>query len=188
MAPIAILSPEPPGIASPALAASAASAKDVAKGPARSPGGLPWPPSLRALDAAPRRAGAALLDAAGAGREDRVLCIGEAGAETLCDALHRGCRGAAAFRQPPAHPDPVEVVVAPAIRSEEAGRAVADCARRALPSGGRLALRLIGDGTAALARSVAARLRAYGFERVRLRGEGEGGLMLYRLASARKGA
>ncbi|MCR0981514.1 hypothetical protein [Roseomonas populi] len=179
MAHLAILMPEPAGIALPLPAAKA-----TAKGPTR--GAPPWPPSLRALDAAPRRAGAELLDAAGAGREDRVLCLGEAGAETLCDVLNRGCRGGSAFRQPPAHPDPVEVVVAPAIRSEEAGRAVADCARRALPSGGRLALRLIGGGTAAIARSVAARLRAYGFERVRLCGQAEGVLLVYRLSAAGK--
>ncbi|MBP0492077.1 hypothetical protein [Roseomonas indoligenes] len=180
MAYLAISPLELPGIPAPSQAAKAR-----AKGPIRS--GLPWPPSLRALGATPHRAGAELLEAAGAGQEDRVLCLGESGAETLCDALHRGCRGASAFREPPAHPDPVEIVVAPAIRSEEAGRAVADCARRALPSGGRLALRLIGEGTAALGRSIASRLRAYGFERVRLRGQAEGALMVYRLASARKG-
>ena len=158
---------------------------DASQPPPAARTGHPWPPSLRSQGVARSDAGD-LLGAVAAGSGDRVLFIGEAGGELLCEALHRGCRGGAAFRAAPAHPDPVEVVVAPAIRTEEAGRAVADCARRALPAGGRLALRLIGAGAAGLARSIAARLRAYGFERVRRRGQAEGGLLVYRLPAARR--
>ncbi|TPG41863.1 hypothetical protein EAH89_28625 [Roseomonas nepalensis] len=112
-----------------------------------------------------------------------MLVIGEAAADTLCDAMRRGCRGGSAFRAAPAHPDPVEVVVAPIIRTEEAGEAVAICARRALPAGGRLVLRAVGQGEAELARGLADRLRTYGFERVRLHGQAEGALVLCRLSS-----
>ncbi|WP_458095914.1 hypothetical protein [Roseomonas sp. WA12] len=153
--------------------------------PAAGRAAQPWPPSLRSQGVAAPDA-EDLLAAVAAGSGDRVLFIGEAGGELLCDALHRGCRGGAAFRAAPAHPDPVEIVVAPAIRTEEAGRAVADCARRALPAGGRLALRLIGDGAASLARSIAARLRVYGFERVGRRGQEDAGLLVYRLPAARR--
>ena len=124
-----------------------------------------------------------LLNAASAGPNDRVLVIGEAAADTLCDAMRRGCRGGSAFRAAPSHPDPVEVVVAPTIRTEDAGEAVAACARRALPAGGRLVLRAVGHGAAELARSIADRLRIYGFERVRLRAQADGALILCVLSS-----
>ncbi|MFH5926303.1 hypothetical protein [Roseomonas xinghualingensis] len=145
---------------------------------------LTWPPSLRSHDVRPGRDD--LLGAVSAGRDDRVLVIGESAADTLCDAMRRGCRGGSAFRTAPAHPDPVEVVIAPAIRTEEAGQAIAACARRALPAGGRLALRAIGQGALDVARKVAARLRTYGFERVRLRGQAEGALVLCRLSGGSK--
>lgn len=125
-----------------------------------------------------------LLEAVGAGPADRVLVLGHPGAVTLSDVMRRGCRGVALFAAPPDRPEPAEVVVAPSIRSEEAGRAVAECARQALPVNGRLALRLIGDGTAALARVLVARLRAYGFDRVRLRGQAESALLVCRLPTA----
>jgi hypothetical protein len=68
-------------------------------------------------------------------------------------------------------------VLAPAVRSEAAGLAIASCARSALGTGGRLALRLVG-AAAASAGSLADRLREYGFERVRLRARAEGDLLL----------
>lgn len=145
---------------------------------------LVWPRSLRSHDARPVQDD--LLEAVSAGRDDRVLVIGEAAADTLCDAMRRGCRGGSAFRTAPAHPEPVEVVIAPAIRTEEAGQAVAACARRALPAGGRLGLRAIGQGAVDVARKIAERLRTYGFERVRLRGQAEGALILCRLSAGSK--
>jgi hypothetical protein len=140
-----------------------------------------WPPSLRSHDIPPA-GNDDLLGAVSVGSNDRVLVIGDAAADTLCDAMRRGCRSGSAFRTAPAHPEPVEVVIAPAIRTEEVGQAVAACARRALPAGGRLALRAIGQGAVEVARKVAERLRAYGFERVRLRGRAEGALVLCRLS------
>ncbi|WP_043839363.1 hypothetical protein [Muricoccus aerilatus] len=119
-----------------------------------------------------------LLSAVSAGPNDRVLVIGGAAADTLWDAMRRGCRGGSAFRAAPSHPDPVEVVVAPTIRTEDAGQAVAACARRALPAGGRLVLRAVGHGAVELARAIADRLGTYGFERVRLRAQAEGALIL----------
>ena len=154
-------------------------------GPQRPP--TDWPPSLRSLGIRPA-ADIDLLEAVSASQADRVLVIGEAAAETLCDALHRGCRSGSAFRTPPAHPEPVEVVVAPCVRTEEAGQAVLACARHALPAGGRLALRLVGAGAVSLARALAERLRTYGFERVRLRGQAEGALVHCRMARCSKTA
>ncbi len=124
-----------------------------------------------------------LLDAVGAGPADRVLVLGRAGSAALLAAAHRGCRGGAAHVAPPAHPEPAEVVLAPAVASAEAGDAVARCARRALTEGGRLAVGLVGTASAALARSLVASLRAYGFERVRLRGNAEGATLVCRRAA-----
>jgi hypothetical protein len=144
-----------------------------------------WPPSLRSHTRRPPQDDD-LLGAVSAGHEDRVLVIGDAAADTLCDAMRRGCRGGSAFRTAPAHPEPAEVVIAPAIRTEQAGQAVAACAHRALPPGGRLALRAIGQGALEVARSIAERLRTYGFERVRLRGQAEGALVLCHRAGGDK--
>ena len=140
-----------------------------------------WPPSLRSHTVGLTRE-VDLLGAVAIGPSDRVLVIGEAAADTLCDAMRRGCRGGSAFRTAPAHPDPVDVVVAPIIRTEEAGQAVVACARRALPAGGRLVLRAVGQGAAEVARRLADCLRTYGFERVRLRGQAKGTLILCRLS------
>lgn len=144
-----------------------------------------WPPSLRS-HATQLLNGNDLLDAVTAGPGDRVLVIGASAADTLCDAMRRGCRGGSALRAPPAHPDPVEVVVAPAIRTEEAGQAVVDCAHRALGAGGRVALRAMGQGAAELARQIADRLRIHGFKRVRTRGQAEGALVFCRYSGGRK--
>lgn len=143
--------------------------------------GRDWPPSLRSHTIGLSRDDD-LLAVVSAGPRDRVLVIGEAAADTLCDAMRRGCRGGSAFRAAPAHPEPVEIVVAPTIRTQEAGQAVVACARRALPAGGRLVLRAVGQGAAEMARGIADRLRTYGFERVRLRGQAEGALILCRLS------
>jgi len=167
-------------LSAPVRAAPAARTRSAIRRP-----GQDWPPSLRSHTIGSAR-GCDLLGAASAGPDDRVLVIGEAAADTLCDAMRRGCRGGSAFRAAPAHPDPVEVVVAPTIRTEEAGQAVADCARRALPAGGRLVLRAVGQGAAELARGIAGRLRDYGFERVLLRGEAEGALIVCRLSGGGK--
>ena len=138
---------------------------------------LPWepPPAAPGGDAQ-------LLDEAAAGPGDRVLIIGATSAELLCGALRHGCRAAQEATLPPLRPEPADVVVAPHVGSEEAGAALASCARRALAesaAGGRLALLLRpGTGARALARRLARRLRDYGFERIRLRARAEGDLLL----------
>ena len=127
---------------------------------------------------APPGGDAQLLDEAAAGPADRVLIIGATSAELLCEALRHGCRAAQEATLPPLRPEPADVVVAPHIGSEEAGAALASCARRALaasPAGGRLAL-LLRPGLSA--RRLARRLRDYGFERIRLRARAEGDLLL----------
>jgi hypothetical protein len=168
------------GSSEPAL--PAAVSRSQVKAPALS---FKWPPSLRSHDMPPAQDGD-LLGALSVGSNDRVLVIGDAAADTLCDAMRRGCRSGSAFRTAPAHPEPVEVVIAPAVRTDEAGQAVAVCARRALPAGGRLALRAIGQGAVEVARKVAERLRTYGFKRIRLRGQAEGALVLCRLSGGSK--
>lgn len=129
-------------------------------------------PSTRRLPAATP----SLLGAVRAGAHDRILVIGapSRAADLMGDAIRRGCRGAAAFAAPPARPEPAEVVVAPRVETAEAGLAVAACARRALRRGGRLVMRALGAGAA----GIAASLRDYGFERVRLRAQAEGDLLL----------
>jgi hypothetical protein len=127
----------------------------------------------------PMPAGPTLLEAVGAGPADRVLAVGAgADAEVICAALRRGCRGAAVHPCPPPHPEPVEVVIAPRVEDEGAALAALACGRRALGAGGRMALRLLGKGAFALARALAAQLRRDGFERVRLRAQAEGDLLL----------
>lgn len=124
---------------------------------------------------------ARLLDEAAAGPADRVLILGPPSADLLCEALRHGCRAAQEAAVPPRRPEAADLVVAPHVVSEAAADAVAVCARRALagsPGGGRLALRLLGVGARALARSMTRRLRDYGFERIRLRAMAEGDLLL----------
>lgn len=124
---------------------------------------------------------ASLLDEAAARPDDRVLIIGAPNADLLCDALRHGCRSALEVVRPPTHPDPAEIVVAPRVASETEAVAIALCAQRALAasgSGGRVALSLLGQAARSLARSLVNRLRAYGFERIRLRAQAEGDLLL----------
>ena len=142
------------------------------------PTGPAWMPRLRDLAQAPA-AGASLLDEAEARPDDRVLIVGAPSAELLCDALRHGCRAALEVNAPPKRPEPVDVVVAPRIASEDAAAAFALCARRALAgskTGGRLALSLL--GARAIALSVAGRLRSCGFERIRLRAQAGGDVVL----------
>ncbi|MDQ1078624.1 hypothetical protein [Pseudoroseomonas cervicalis] len=124
----------------------------------------------------PEPAAAALLDrlvAEAALREqDRVLIIGPRGAGLLCAAARHGCRSGAEARHAPAHPEPADLVLAPAIASESMALTIARSARRALAAGGRLVLALPGEAAAgprALARAIGRGLRAEGFRQIRLR-------------------
>ncbi|MCQ4161491.1 hypothetical protein NON00_16350 [Roseomonas sp. GC11] len=126
---------------------------------------------------------AQLLAEAALRAEDRVLIIGPRGAGLLCAAIRQGCRSGAEAISPPAHPEPADLVLAPAVASEAAALSVARCAGRALAAGGqggRLVLALLGQGARALARSARACLRAEGFRQIRLREavEREGPLLL----------
>ncbi|HEY4252409.1 MAG TPA: hypothetical protein VGM87_14450 [Roseomonas sp.] len=140
-------------------------------------------PSTRRLPAA----NPSLLGAVRAGAHDRILVIAASAraADVMGDAIRRGCRAAAAFVSPPAHPEPAEVVVAPRVETTEAGLAVAACARRALRRGGRLVMRAASAGAA----GIVAAIRDDGFERVRLRAQAEGDLLLVcRRAGMRRAA
>ncbi|MBR0653454.1 hypothetical protein [Plastoroseomonas arctica] len=124
---------------------------------------------------------ASLLDEAEAGPEDRVLIVGAASVDLLCDAMRHGCRGAIEAVTPSMHPEPADVVVAPRVATEAEAVAVLTCASRALgqrPQGGRLAVLLPGAPARGIARVITARLHALGFTRIRLRALAEGGLML----------
>ncbi|MCO6419700.1 hypothetical protein JYK14_26550 [Siccirubricoccus sp. KC 17139] len=134
---------------------------------------LPAPSPQRSVPAEPQEE--ELLTAAGAGPKDRVLVIGGRGVDAMCAALRRGCRSVLGLATPQRHPEAADLVVAPRIASAEAADAIAECARRALPAGGRLAL---GFSAAGLARGLAGRLKAYGFARARLRAQAEGGALL----------
>ncbi|MBC9176613.1 hypothetical protein [Pseudoroseomonas ludipueritiae] len=113
-----------------------------------------------------------LLDEVEASAEDRVLVVGGTTADLLCASVRRGCRSAMGVAKAPAHPEAAEVVVAPQVCSLEQAEEIAFCARKALLRGahdGRLAMRLLGTGTARLARSLVTRLNALGYTRLRLR-------------------
>jgi hypothetical protein len=124
---------------------------------------------------------AGLLDEAAAGPDDRVLIIGASDPELLCDAVRHGCRTALEVTEPPAHPEPADIVVAPRVATEAEATAIALCARRALAAGGfggRLALSFLGRGARTLTLTLAERLRTYGFSRITLRARAEGDLLL----------
>jgi len=131
--------------------------------PANDPGGRSGRPSL--------------LDEAAAGPEDRVLIIGAPDAELMCDALRHGCRSAVELSAPPRRPEAADIVLAPRVVTKEQAGAIVHCARLALAAArsGRLA---IGLATRAMARELTARLRDYGFNRIRLRARAEGDLLL----------
>lgn len=113
-----------------------------------------------------------LLDEVEASAEDRVLVVGGTTADLLCASVRRGCRSAMGVAKAPAHPEAAEVVVAPRVCSLEQAEEIAFCARKALLHGaheGRLAMRLLGVGTARLAGGLVRRLNALGYAGVRLR-------------------
>lgn len=156
---------------------SHASAARVGSGEAHR---LSWPPSAHRSTAA--SCGEDLFDAAGAAPNDRVLVVGGERAEILCAALRRGCRSAIGVVAPERHPAPADLVLAPRVATVEQAAAIGECARRAMSDApqrrGRLALGLIGAGAAALGRTIARRLRDYGFNRARLRAGEAGGVVL----------
>lgn len=135
-----------------------------------------------------------LLAAAAAGPEDRVLVVGgRRRADLLCAALRRGCRSALGVDGPQRRSEPADVVLAPGVASAEEAASVAESAKRALAAagaagarGGRLALRLLGTGVAALGRDVSRLLLARGFERVRPRARAASGgpILLYEMRGA----
>ncbi|MFP5465862.1 MAG: hypothetical protein ACLGHR_14000, partial [Gammaproteobacteria bacterium] len=90
------------------------------------------------------------------------------------------------------HPEPADLVLAPAIASESMALPIARSARRALAAGGRLVLALPGEAAAApraLARAIGRALRAEGFRRIRLRAiAGRDGAALLLLGLALVGA
>ncbi|UPG71416.1 hypothetical protein MVG78_12620 [Roseomonas gilardii subsp. gilardii] len=122
-----------------------------------------------------------LLDAVETQPHDRVLIIGGGSADLLCAAVRRGCRAAVCLTEPPAHPVAAEVVVAPGLRSEEEALSVARSARRALAdatSGGRLALRLLGERARGVALSLVRRLRGQGFRAVHVASGPDGAVVV----------
>jgi hypothetical protein len=129
-----------------------------------------------------------LLDEIGASTDDRVLVVGGTTADLLCASVRRGCRSAMGVAKAPAHPEAAEVVVAPRVCSLEQAEEIAFCARKALLHGtheGRLAMRLLGIGTARLARVLVTRLNALGYAGVRLRrGKGDALVVTGRFAVA----
>ncbi|MFC0409116.1 hypothetical protein [Roseomonas elaeocarpi] len=121
-----------------------------------------------------------LLDATGAGPQDRVLIVGGSGADLLCASVRRGCRSAVGMARPSTHPEPADVVLAPDVRTAEDASSVAASARRALIAGrqgGRLALRLLAGG-APLVGEVVRRLQQQGFAGIRATMSSGRGLVL----------
>lgn len=124
-----------------------------------------------------------ILDLVETRPEDRLLIV-HGGPELLFSALRHGCRSAISVVTPPRHPEAADLVVAEDVASQEDAIAVAECARRALGRDGRLALRLR-VGAASVARGLGARLRAYGFSRVRHQ-RADGALLLLCQYGARR--
>ncbi|MDB5413694.1 MAG: hypothetical protein JWR10_2029 [Rubritepida sp.] len=117
-----------------------------------------------------------MLDAAEARPEDRVLLV-RGGPELLCSALRHGCRSAVTVTVPPRHPEPADLVVAPAIVTRAEAEEVAESASRALGKGGRLVLMLRGAAVKT-ARRLRLHLHAHGFSRVRLSAGTDGAVLL----------
>jgi len=142
---------------------------------------MPSPDPAPALPGRPTRphpaprpaaeAGTRLLDAVAATPADRVLVVGGGTADLLCASIRRGCRAATGVAAAPLHPEPAEVVLAPAVATLAQAEAIAACACRALrhgAPGGRLAIRLLG-AEAGAARALCLRLVALGYAAVRRR-------------------
>lgn len=130
---------------------------------------LSRPARLRRMIAPGAAPAGDLLDAVETQPHDRVLIIGGSSADLLCATVRRGCRSATCLTDPPAYPAAAEVVVAPHLHSEDEALSVARSARHALAdgaSGGRLALRLLGEKARSAALSLVRRLRSDGFRAV----------------------
>jgi hypothetical protein len=123
----------------------------------------------------------ALLDAAEAGPEDRVMVVGGGAADLLCASIRRGCRAALSVSAPPAHPEPVDVVLAPRVAEGADMLGIARSAMQALRGGasrGRLAMRLLGRGARSRAQALALELAAMGFAAIQIRRPPGGGIVI----------
>jgi hypothetical protein len=123
----------------------------------------------------------ALLEAAEARPDERLLVIGGPHAELLCAALRRGCCSALCIATPQRCSEPADLVLVPRVGTPEEAQSAAACARRALASGatrGRLVMGFAGAGALAICCKAARGLRAYGFTRARLRARAEGGVLV----------
>ncbi|UZO97475.1 Hypothetical protein RMHFA_02386 [Roseomonas mucosa] len=142
---------------------------------------LSRPARLQRLLAPGAAPGGDLLDAVETQPHDRVLIIGGGSADLLCATVRRGCRSATCVTDPPAHPVAAEVVVAPRLHSEDEALSVARSARHALSegaSGGRLALRLLGEKARGVALSLVRRLRGDGFRAVHVASGPDGAVVV----------
>ena len=142
---------------------------------------LSRPARLQRLLAPGAAPGGDLLDSVETQPHDRVLIIGGGSADLLCATVRRGCRSATCVTDPPAHPVAAEVVVAPRLHSEDEALSVARSARRALAegtSGGRLALRLLGEKARGVALSLVRRLRGDGFRAVHVASGPDGAVVV----------
>ena len=110
-----------------------------------------------------------LLDCLELSDDDHVLVIGDDTLDLMCALLRRGC-GAVTVMRPHegVRPEPVELVVVPAVRDAATAAHALALARRALGAGGRLVLHVPHDPGHAVTTDIARVLRAQAFGAVRI--------------------